>query len=148
LKNLLRILSKLIETSSGDRRSEDFKISPQVDFEKPKSEVIKESGLTQRQADKAAEKLVENSPQVPRTANQGLENSPKVEKKNRQSITAISMEVQFWRNLQKSKSQASGENFGRGMTEKGLMNSSKPIKPIDTRKEVAKEKGLGEFSQS
>ena len=45
------LIKAIPKASGGDRRSEDFKISPQVDFEKPKSEVIKESGLSQRQAE-------------------------------------------------------------------------------------------------
>ena len=45
------LLKKVPKASGGDRRSEDFKISPRVDFEKSKSEVIKESGLSQRQAE-------------------------------------------------------------------------------------------------
>ena len=45
------LIKAIPKASGGDRRSEDFKISPQVDFEKPKSEVIKESGISQRQAE-------------------------------------------------------------------------------------------------
>lgn len=45
------LLKAVPKASGGDRRSESFKISPHVDYEKPKSEVVKESGLTQRQAE-------------------------------------------------------------------------------------------------
>ena len=45
------LLKAVPKASGGDRRSDDFKISSHVDFEKTKSEVIKESGLTQRQAE-------------------------------------------------------------------------------------------------
>lgn len=75
------LIKAIPKASGGDRRSEDFKISPHVDFEKPKSEVIKESGLTQRQAEhfqlmashpesvaKAKAKAKENGTVLSRTA--------------------------------------------------------------------------------
>lgn len=40
------------KASGGDRRSEDFKNDSVVEFEKPKSEVIRDAGLTQKQVER------------------------------------------------------------------------------------------------
>lgn len=47
------LLKRIPKASGGDRKSNNFKISPHVDFDsvKPKAEVIRETGLTQRQAE-------------------------------------------------------------------------------------------------
>jgi len=47
------LLKQIPKASGGDRKSDSFKNSPHVDFDsqKPKSQVIKENGLTQRQAE-------------------------------------------------------------------------------------------------
>lgn len=45
------LIKKIPKAAGGDRRSEDFKIHTDVDFGKPKMQVIKEAGIKQHQAE-------------------------------------------------------------------------------------------------
>lgn len=46
------LMAEVPKTSGGDRRSERFKNDSTVEFEKPKSEVVRESGFTQKQVER------------------------------------------------------------------------------------------------
>lgn len=46
------LMAKVPKASGGDRRSESFKNDSIVEFEKPKSEVIADAGLTQKQVER------------------------------------------------------------------------------------------------
>ena len=62
-----------------------------------------------------------------------------------QKYKAIEAFQKILREKAKENAKASGENFGRGMNEKGLENSPKPIEAINVRKETAKAGNLSEW---
>lgn len=81
--------------------------------------------------DPLAHFVLENSPKqrcvVLRWFLPALENSPK----------PVEVYQRILREKAKENAKASGENFGRGMNEKGLENSPKPIEAINVRKQTA-----------
>lgn len=46
------LMAKVPKASGGDRRSENFKNDTAVDFEKPKSDIIRDAGFTQKQVER------------------------------------------------------------------------------------------------
>lgn len=70
------LLKRIPKASGGDRKSNNFKISPHVDFDsvKPKAEVIRETGLTQRQAEHF-QIMAENPDSVARAKERARQNS-------------------------------------------------------------------------
>ncbi len=67
------LFKELPKSSGGDRRSENFKIDSGVDFEKPKMEVIKNLGFSQKQAERF-ETLADNQDLVDQVKQEALEN--------------------------------------------------------------------------
>ena len=62
-----------------------------------------------------------------------------------QKYKAVEVYQRILREKAKENAKASGENFGRGMNEKGLENSPKPIEAINVRKQTAEAANLSEW---